>query len=182
MKRILLPTLIALTVSGASLAQQATEEVDSTIEGMSDSVESTIESTANEAEEMVDQSTAEAGTMTRQLMGEERELLRDPRNITREGYIPIEPIDMTAENLTGTRVYGANDEDIGEIDELLLSEDGSNVEQVVVDIGGFLGLGEHEVAVTMEELHIMRTEDGGDFRAYMDATQEELEAQPEYDG
>jgi hypothetical protein len=34
----------------------------------------------------------------------------------------------------------------------------------------------------MEELHIMRSEDGTDFRVYIDATEEELEAQPEYEG
>ena len=87
---------------------------------------------------------------------------------------------LTVEDLTGARVYGINDEDIGEIDDLLLSEDGSQIDGAILGIGGFLGLGEHRIALTMEELQILRSE--GDFRVYVDATQEELEAQPEYEG
>jgi hypothetical protein len=40
---------------------------------------------------------------------------------------------------------------------------------------------EHHVAVTMDELQIMRGE-GDDIRVYIEATQEQLEAQPEYKG
>ncbi len=63
-------------------------------------------------------------------------------------------------------------------DRPILRSPGNNVDQIVVDVGGFLGMGEHGVAVTMEELHIMRSDDGSELRVYMDATQEELEAQP----
>ncbi len=112
----------------------------------------------------------------------DRTMLRRPANIDRAGYMAAEPADLTADRLTGARVYGANGEDIGEVDELLSSEDGTTVDKLVVDVGGFLGMGEREVAVTMEELHIMRSDDGMDFRVYMEATQEELEAQPEYEG
>ena len=60
-----------------------------------------------------------------------------------------------------------------------MAADGQSIERVVLDIGGFLGLGEHQVAVTLDELQIMRDPDGLN-RAYIDATQAELEAQPEY--
>lgn len=167
MKYLLATTLIAVSFSGTTLAQEtAKEPVDNTTQ----QTQATGGNVANEVNNQQDP------------MAIERPMLRRPANISREGYIVAEPVDLTAERLTGARVYGANDEDIGEIDELLLSEDGSNIDQVVVDVGGFLGMGEHEVAVTMEELHIMRSEDGQDFRVYMDATQEELEAQPEYEG
>ncbi len=73
------------------------------------------------------------------------------------------------------------DEDIGEIDKLLVSTDGK-IEKAVLDIGGFLGIGEYRIAVTMGELTILRDDNGGGVRVYIDATQEELEKLPEYTG
>lgn len=109
-----------------------------------------------------------------------RPMLATPE-IERDGYAAATPDQMTTEDLTGARVYGANDEDIGEVNELLLDDSGK-IKEAVLDIGGFLGLSEHQIAVTMDELKIMRSEDGGDIRVYINATEEELEAQPEYDG
>lgn len=97
-----------------------------------------------------------------------------------DGYENVSYEEMTADDLTGANVYGADNEDMGEVSELLLNDDGS-LDRAVLDIGGFLGLGEHSIAVTFEELQIVRGE-GGDVRVYIDATQEELEAQPEYEG
>lgn len=174
MNRILIPTLIALSVSTASWGQQSTDAPEPTLGEMTtDSAVPAVEAT--------DDLTQKADSMDDSLPTD-RTTLRRPANIDRAGYMVADPAELTAERLTGARVYGTDDEDIGEIDELLLTEDGSGVDRVVVDVGGFLGMGEHEVAVTMEELHILRSDDGMDFRVYMDATQEELEAQPEYEG
>lgn len=181
MIRILAPTLIALSISSVTLAQQATEEVETNVENMTQSAENAVENTAEKTEAAAENLAQEAESMDNTL-DTDRTMLRRPGVIDRTGYTAVDPADLTAETLTGARVYGTNDEDIGEIDELLLSEDGTTVEKVVLDVGGFLGMGEREVAVTMEELHIMRSDDGMDFRVYMDATQEELEAQPEYEG
>lgn len=109
----------------------------------------------------------------------DRDMLLAPA-VDREGYAPAERTDLTAEMLTGARVYGANDEDIGEIGELLLKDDGT-IDRAVIDVGGFLGMGEKQVAVTLDELTFLR-EDGGDsVNVYIDATQEALEAQPAYE-
>ncbi|MDW5318547.1 PRC-barrel domain-containing protein [Rhizobium sp. PL01] len=76
-------------------------------------------------------------------------------------------------------MYGAKDEDIGEVDKLVLNADGS-VKQLVMDIGGFLGMGEHHIAVPLESVNIMRNEKGDDVRVYVDSTEATLKAQPEY--
>ncbi len=113
--------------------------------------------------------------------GAERELLPRPE-VEREGYAEVEMgavREMTSEQLEGAYVYGANDESVGEIDRLILSEDGK-VSHVVINVGGFLGLGEKPVAVTFDELQILQEQDGDDVRIYIDSTQELLEAQPEY--
>lgn len=188
MRNIFATSLIAMFVSTGVFAQQATEEIDNTAESVAQNAENALNKAASETENAVDNLAQEAenigqetGTMANEV-ATDRPMLRSPGNITRDGYMTVDPVDLTAENLTGARVYDANDEDIGEVDELLLSAEGNNIDQVVVDVGGFLGMGEHEVAVTMEELHIMRADDGSELRVYIDASKEELEAQPEYEG
>ncbi|MEL6510976.1 MAG: PRC-barrel domain-containing protein [Pseudomonadota bacterium] len=109
----------------------------------------------------------------------EREMLETP-SVERDGYTTVEVDDLSAEDLTGARVYGSNDEDVGEIGELLLTDDGK-MDRAVIDVGGFLGLGEKAVAVTFEELQIKRSDDGA-VRVYIDSTQERLEQQPTYEG
>ena len=115
--------------------------------------------------------------------GAERELLPRPA-VEREGYTEADMAavrQMTSEDLEGTAVYGANDESVGEIDSLVIGEDGK-VSEVVINVGGFLGLGEKPVAVTFDELQILQETDGDDLRVYIDSTEERLEAQPEFEG
>ena len=104
-----------------------------------------------------------------------------PPAVEREGYQTATVEELTTEDLTGARVYGPGDEDVGEIGELLLTDDGQ-LDRAVIDVGGFLGIGERHVAVTFDELQIVRSDDGGDVRVYIDSSQEALEQQPEYEG
>ena len=53
--------------------------------------------------------------------------------------------------LIGINVYNNNNEKIGDIQELIVDNTGK-VEKVVLGVGGFLGMGEHYVAVPMEKL------------------------------
>lgn len=99
--------------------------------------------------------------------------------VDREGYADAEPSDLTAERLMGAVVYDTNDKNIGEVDQLVLTDQGK-IEKIVLDVGGFLGLGEKQVAVTLDELAIVRTKEGDDFRVYIEASKAELEAQPTY--
>ena len=110
----------------------------------------------------------------------DRTMLTAPM-IERDGYASVSPDDLNTDDLTGARVYGSGDEDIGEISELLVTSDGK-LDRAVIDVGGFLGMGEYPVAVTMDELQIMREDGGDDVRVYIDSSQEALEAQPEYEG
>ena len=112
--------------------------------------------------------------------GDDRAMLRTPM-FEREGFVTAGMDELTTETMTGMRLYDSTDDDIGEISELIMSSDGSAIEAAILDIGGFLGLGEHSIRVSLDEIQILRDESGG-YRAYIDATQEELEAQPEYDG
>ena len=53
--------------------------------------------------------------------------------------------------LIGVNVYNDNNDKIGDIQELIVDKSGK-VENVVLGVGGFLGMGEHYVAVPMEKL------------------------------
>lgn len=101
--------------------------------------------------------------------------------VERDGYATAMVDDLTAEDLTGARVYGPGDEDVGEINELIMTEDGQ-IDRAIIDVGGFLGMGERSVAVTFDELQIVRSEDGNDLRIYIDTSEEALKQQPEYEG
>lgn len=102
-------------------------------------------------------------------------------DINREGYKAAEIAELTADKLEGARVYGPNDEDVGQVNRLILDNNGQ-VQRIVLDVGGFLGMGERQIAVTPDELNIVRTADGNEFRVYIDANQATLKAQPEYKG
>jgi sporulation protein YlmC with PRC-barrel domain len=101
--------------------------------------------------------------------------------VSRDGYKAAEVAELTADKLEGARVYGPNDEDVGEVNRLILDTNGQ-VQRIVLDVGGFLGVGERQIAVTPDELNIVRTDDGNEFRVYIDANQATLKAQPEYKG
>jgi sporulation protein YlmC with PRC-barrel domain len=101
--------------------------------------------------------------------------------VTRDGYKAADMAELTADKLEGASVYGPNDENVGKINRLVLNANGQ-VERVVLDVGGFLGIGQRQIAVTMDELNIVRTDDGKEFRVFIDANQDNLKAQPEYKG
>lgn len=99
--------------------------------------------------------------------------------IDRSGMTELPAAEVRADDLIGTTVYGAGDENVGSIADVILSSDGQ-VDAVTVDVGGFLGIGAKEVAVDLDNLAFMRDGDG-DLHLYTSLTKEQLEAQPEYD-
>ncbi|MGO4637818.1 PRC-barrel domain-containing protein [Mesorhizobium sp. 2RAF45] len=90
------------------------------------------------------------------------------------------PVDKISTNdFVGTTVYGADDAKVGEIGDVVLSTD-KKVDAVIVDVGGFLGMGEKQVAVGLEKLKFMTDKDGNRY-LYTNFTKDQLEAQTAYD-
>jgi len=56
-----------------------------------------------------------------------------------------------ASKLIGVNVYNEANEKLGDINEMILDKSGK-VAAVVIGVGGFLGMGEHDVAVSMDKL------------------------------
>ncbi|MGJ8530004.1 PRC-barrel domain-containing protein [Maritalea sp.] len=81
--------------------------------------------------------------------------------------------DVSAGTLLGARVTGPDREDVGEIGDVLLSSE-NEVTAYIVDVGGFLGLGEKPVALSTNRIHIYQNAEG-DLSVRSDFTKEELE-------
>ncbi len=99
--------------------------------------------------------------------------------MVREGYSNVESKDLTSEMLTGATAYDAKDKNIGEISNLILTEDGK-ITAAIIDVGGFLGMGEKPVEVKLDQLNILRQNDGSEVRVYVSLTKEQMEAMPDY--
>lgn len=93
--------------------------------------------------------------------------------------MPVELSTVQPEDLVGAPVFGADREDIGEISRVLLA-DGHRVEAYVVDVGGFLGIGEKQVALGAGTGRVMKSRMDGDIVIQMPFTQAQLEAHPAF--
>src|SRR6202051_169064 len=56
-----------------------------------------------------------------------------------------------ASKVVGLSVYNDNNESLGSINDLLMDKSG-NIKAVVLGVGGFLGVGEHLVAVPLDKI------------------------------
>ncbi|HEY7550161.1 MAG TPA: PRC-barrel domain-containing protein [Hyphomicrobiaceae bacterium] len=86
--------------------------------------------------------------------------------------------DIRVSKLIGTSVKNSAGETVGNINEIVLGSDGK-VAAVVIGVGGFLGLGEREVAVNFDSLHLGRGSDQKTTAA-LNTTKDALKAAPEW--
>ena len=82
---------------------------------------------------------------------------------------------LRASDLIGRDIHNADNDEIGEIDDLIVSRDGDKV-MAIVSLGGFFDLGSKLVAIPYQDLRV--TKDGK--RVYYNATKAELEARSEF--
>jgi hypothetical protein len=85
---------------------------------------------------------------------------------------------MSADDLMDENILNAANESIGEIEDVLIDDKGK-VAAVVVEAGGFLGIGEKNVAVAFDQLKFAQDSDG-DLVVTTAMTKEGLEAAPAY--
>ncbi len=85
---------------------------------------------------------------------------------------------MTASDFIGKTVYAPDGTSIGEVNDFFVTNDGK-VQAVVVGVGGFLGIGEKNVAVSMPSIQMQP--DGENTKLVINATKEELTDAPTYD-
>ena len=83
-----------------------------------------------------------------------------------------------ATKLVGSKVKNNAGDTIGDINDIVLGSDGS-ASAAVIGVGGFLGMGEHQVAVQFTSLKISRDSNGNDV-IMLDATKDTLKNAPEW--
>lgn len=85
---------------------------------------------------------------------------------------------INASQLMGLNVENPNGDKVGEIGEVILDDSGK-VDGVVVDVGGFLGVGTHPVLLDWKDVQLAGS--GNDVKANVAATVESLKAMPVYE-
>jgi len=83
-----------------------------------------------------------------------------------------------ASDLMGMKVMGNGDESIGSISDLLADKDGKIV-AAVIGVGGFLGIGAKDVAISFDSLQVSQDKDGNP-QARLSLTKKELEGAPDF--
>jgi sporulation protein YlmC with PRC-barrel domain len=84
---------------------------------------------------------------------------------------------FNSSRVVGLTVQNSNNDSIGKIDELLIDK-GGQVSGVVVDVGGFLGMGARPVKLDWKQVKLV--EQDGSTVAMVDASKDTLKAMPEY--
>lgn len=91
-------------------------------------------------------------------------------------HVRLNDSELTEAVLKEAPVYGPGDEKVGAISEVY----GSGAEtSVVVDVGGFLGIGAKPVEIRAKDLDLMRGDDGV-VHGHTSWTKDQLKDLPEY--
>ncbi len=136
----------------------------------------------NTSTEMLEQSprydrtamSADGTTMT----ADRRTALSRPA-MAREGYSQVEATQVSTALLVGQSVYDVSDTSVGTVADLILDNDGE-VTNVIIDFGGFLGIGSSQVSLGYDELTILASAERDDVRVYVDATKEQIQNLPQH--
>ncbi len=91
-------------------------------------------------------------------------------------YVKLDNVDFVPETLIGAVVYGAGDERVGKVSHV---HGMGLASQVVVDVGGFLGIGAKPVMLAAKDLTFMRDMDG-EVHAMTGWTKDQVKALPEH--
>ncbi|QOZ54847.1 PRC-barrel domain-containing protein [Bradyrhizobium sp. CCBAU 53338] len=92
-------------------------------------------------------------------------------------YVTVQKSDDIASKLIGLDVYNNDNKDIGTIKDIALDQSG-HANAYILSVGGFLGLGEHYVAVAPSAIHV--TYNDNKWHAGMSATADQLKSAPEF--
>ena len=91
-------------------------------------------------------------------------------------HVRLSAQELLPSTLEGATIYGPEDEKIGTVAHV----HGTGPDtQVVIDVGGFLGISAKPVAVSAADLDFMRDE-SGDVHAVTTWTKDQLKAMPEH--
>jgi hypothetical protein len=97
-----------------------------------------------------------------------------------EGQIVLQDkATFLASAIIGGNVYSPSNESVGDVNDLVIKPSGE-IEAVVVGVGGFIGIGEKDVAIALDRFTMEPTEDLASTKLVLNATKEELQAAPAF--
>ncbi|MBJ6372155.1 PRC-barrel domain-containing protein [Sedimentitalea arenosa] len=167
---------------GASnTASDAAQAVENTASDAATAIENTASDAANAAGNAADKAGEVASDAVDATGDATRSALDGNAGTPMEGFAAVAPEEVTADQLENARVYDSKNEWIGEVSKIVMDADGS-VDTLVVDVGGFLGIGEKPVGLDFTAFNLQKSVEGNEVRASVKATKAELETMPEYEG
>jgi sporulation protein YlmC with PRC-barrel domain len=83
------------------------------------------------------------------------------------------PDQLLASKLKGTDVIGSNNEKIGDVSDMLFDKDGK-ILAYVVGVGGFLGIGSKDVALSPQSFQVMPAGERESMKLKLSMTKDEL--------
>ena len=86
--------------------------------------------------------------------------------------------EMLSSKVVGTDVHNNANQDIGTIKDVAYS--GASIKAYIVGVGGFLGMGDHYVAVNPSAINVTYDANAKTWHATMNTTAEQLKAAPEF--
>ena len=86
---------------------------------------------------------------------------------------------VLATSFIGSSVFTSSDENIGDINDLIFDDKGM-IQAAIVGVGGFLGMGEKDVALPISKIAVTRDETNA-IKLTVQASREELESAPAFD-
>jgi sporulation protein YlmC with PRC-barrel domain len=93
-------------------------------------------------------------------------------------FSTVAPNEMFSSKLKGLNVYNQKEESVGEITDIAIKNNA--VDALILSVGGFLGMGEHYVAVSPSSVSVKHDAKNDKWVASMNTTKEALKAAPEF--
>jgi hypothetical protein len=90
------------------------------------------------------------------------------------------PDQLVMSKFKGTNVIGPNDEKIGDVTDILFEKNG-NIVAYVIGVGGFLGIGSKDVALTPASFQLVKEDDGATMKLKLAMTKDELKQAPSFE-
>ncbi|MFL9824076.1 PRC-barrel domain-containing protein [Rhodoplanes sp. SY1] len=165
MRRVLLTTTAMLALAGVALAQSAAPSSQQPSAAPAPADKPGSGATA-----------AQPRSSTPGAQGGLRSV--DPGAQVRLTFYTVQAADMRASKLLGTEVYNLNNENIGDVEDLII-DNGKTIKGVVVSVGGFLGIGERNVALDPRSVVLSEQSDGS-ARLVVNTTKEDLKSAPPF--
>jgi hypothetical protein len=98
---------------------------------------------------------------------------------TSGSFVSVPNSDDLSSKVVGLDIYNTSNQDIGQIKDIAMGQNGRS-QAYIVSVGGFLGMGEHYVAVSPSAVKVSYNGTDKKWHASMNASADQLKAAPEF--